>query len=616
MRWRCLACLAVLLAPTQLAGAPLSVPPQKDWHQLTTTNFRVIGNAGERDLRRVATRLEQFRETLGILFPKAVLVSSVPTTVIVFRSDKEYVPFKPLYNGKPKDIAGFFLPGQTANYVTMSAAGLEQFGRTIYHEYVHLVMNNNMEHVPVWFGEGLAEYYATFEVAPSGTKAFLGALQSGHVLQLREQWMPLPALLAAGHDSPYYNESDKMSVFYAESWALVHYLLLRNQGRPVEGMTAFVADVSNGRPPEQACQSAFNMTLSSLEREVRRYVEGDRFARQAFTFPTRIGSLAQVPVTPLDEAPVHAVLGDLLFRMQRTDEARAQLDAALALAPELPEAHGALGRLLLASNHGKDATAHLEKAIAAPDAPWASHFEYAALLLEARAAGAPERDADIERALRKTIELQPSFPEAYIQLAWLKSQSGDSADEAIGLAKRALTLAPGNDRCWLLLASLYVLRADYPAAKAVASRLATGARDETVRVQATTLLTGANEMLDREKRSPVSLAGGRRPGAALPQLRTPEAGEERIAGTLREIRCPSAAAPLAFVVEAHGASTTYEASSFEQVQFISYRADLTGQISCGTQASPTVILTFTAGAAGRPARAVALEFVPLGYEPK
>ncbi len=81
------ACVAVLFVPGVVeARAPAA--PQKDWRQLRTTNFRVIGNARDADLRRVASRLEQFRETLGILFPKAVLVSSAPTTVIVFRGDQ------------------------------------------------------------------------------------------------------------------------------------------------------------------------------------------------------------------------------------------------------------------------------------------------------------------------------------------------------------------------------------------------------------------------------------------------------------------------------------------------------------------------------------------------
>ncbi len=235
-----------------------------------------------------------------------------------------------------------------------------------------------------------------------------------------------------------------MSVFYAESWALVHYLLLGNQRRHARGPRRVRGRASaTGTPPEHACQSAFKLAPAALEREVRHYVEGDRFARQVLTFTNRIGAIDQVPVTPLDEASVHAMLGDLLFRMQRTEEARAEVDAALALAPELPEAHGVLGRLLLASDHRSEATAHLAKAVAAPDAPWASHYEYATLLLEARAAGATGLDAEIEHTLGRVIALQPSFPEAYAQLAWMKSQSHATADEAVGLVKRALTPRAG-----------------------------------------------------------------------------------------------------------------------------------------------------------------------------
>ena len=429
------------------AAAGPAVAPQQNWLQLTTPSFRVIGGAGESALRRVASRLEQFRETLGVLFPKAVLVSSVPTTVIVFRGAKEYEPFTPLYNGKHKDLAGYFLPGRAVNYVTLNAGGVDDFG-VIYHEYVHLVVNNTMQDVPLWFNEGLAEYYATFEVTAGGRQASLGRLHSQHVLRLREQWLALPALLSVRHDSPYYNERDKMSVFYAESWALVHYLLLGHEGKYAKSTGTFVAELANRAAIDQACLKAFGITPAVLERELRRYVEGERFFQQAVTFTTRIGAIDKVPAVPLEPAAAHAALGDLLFRMQRPEEARAQIDAALALAPSLAEAHAVLGRLLLAAGDGQAAMTHLAQAAATADAPWSAHFDYASLLVEARSAGAGTSDGDatIERALRRTIELQPSFPEAYAQLAWIRSQSPAAREEATGLARRALALSPGNER--------------------------------------------------------------------------------------------------------------------------------------------------------------------------
>jgi len=51
-------------------------------------------------------------------------------------------------------------------------------------------LNNTLQDLPLWFNEGLADYYATFEVTPNGKQASLGKLQPHHVLRLREQWLP------------------------------------------------------------------------------------------------------------------------------------------------------------------------------------------------------------------------------------------------------------------------------------------------------------------------------------------------------------------------------------------------------------------------------------------
>jgi hypothetical protein len=85
------------------------------WVSVRTNNFMLIGNAGEKDIRKVALKLEQFREVFTRLFPKIRFNTPVPTTVIVFKSDESYAPFKPGPN-----IAGFFQPGLDVNYNTLS----------------------------------------------------------------------------------------------------------------------------------------------------------------------------------------------------------------------------------------------------------------------------------------------------------------------------------------------------------------------------------------------------------------------------------------------------------------------------------------------------------------
>jgi len=56
-------------------GLLAAMPPAAggaDWLTLQTPHFNVIGDAGQRDLREVALRLEQFREVLGRALPRFV----------------------------------------------------------------------------------------------------------------------------------------------------------------------------------------------------------------------------------------------------------------------------------------------------------------------------------------------------------------------------------------------------------------------------------------------------------------------------------------------------------------------------------------------------------------
>jgi hypothetical protein len=187
------------------------------WTSVRSRNFLIVGNASEIEMREVATRLEQFREAFSRLFIFNNMASHVPTTVVLFKNDSSYEPFKPLFKGRPtQQVAGFFQSGRDANYITLSAERLgEAPYHTIFHEYVHLMIDNNMRGVPAWFNEGVAEYYSTFEVSDGGRRATLGRSIANHVMLLQRSrpLLPLRTLLAVDHSSPYYNESDKKGMF-------------------------------------------------------------------------------------------------------------------------------------------------------------------------------------------------------------------------------------------------------------------------------------------------------------------------------------------------------------------------------------------------------------------
>src|SRR5262249_17539570 len=90
-------CLSLLSAPLLYFFSKLDSPvaAKETWAGVKSKHFFLTGNAGEKDIRKVATNLEQFREVFSRLFPKATINSPVPIKVIVFKDRKSYLPFMP-----------------------------------------------------------------------------------------------------------------------------------------------------------------------------------------------------------------------------------------------------------------------------------------------------------------------------------------------------------------------------------------------------------------------------------------------------------------------------------------------------------------------------------------
>src|SRR3989442_11421776 len=122
-------CLCVFTIPASAADK---------WLSIHTKNFLLVGNANESDIRRVGRTLEEFRSAVATIFPKMGQTSSVPTTILVFKNDESFKPYKPLYKGQPSSLLAFFQAGEDINYIAVTA-GLTS-PNVVLHEYVHLLL--------------------------------------------------------------------------------------------------------------------------------------------------------------------------------------------------------------------------------------------------------------------------------------------------------------------------------------------------------------------------------------------------------------------------------------------------------------------------------------------
>jgi hypothetical protein len=93
-----------------------------------------------------------------------------------------------------------------------------------------------------------------------------------------------------------------------------------------------------------------------------------------------------------------------------------------------------------------------------------------------------------------------------------------------------------------------------------------------------------------------------------PVYRTLRPGEQRDEGLLRRIICPGRG-PVTFVVKQHDAVVQYTAPQLTSVDFIVYRKDFHGPVTCeGFGAGEPVYVTWKPDAKVR--RVIAVEFLP------
>jgi len=654
--------LAVSLCLLAVVSHHTTVAAKDNWVSVRTKNFFMLGNTSEKEIRQVGLKLEQFREVFTRLFPKMRFNTPVPTTVIVFKSHSSYAPFKPHSN-----TAGFFQAGQDVNYITLTTElqGTQDPFSVIFHEYTHLLVNNTFENAPLWFNEGLAEYYSTFKITDD-QKVALGTAIGKHVFLLRDNKMlPFRTLFEVDHESPHYNESKKQGIFYAQSWALMHYLLIGKAGR-VEQLAHFL-DLQNANVPlDQAFQKAFGMPFETMEKDLRTYVRQDRYNVLNGHFEQKLELDTNVQATPLTEAEAQAYLGDLLLHSYRKD-AYTYLQKALKLDPNLGMAHASLGMAYFREGKVDEARASLARAVALNSQNYLAHYYYAFTLSRQTPEGepivgyTPDALAKIREHLQKAIALRPDFPESYNLLAFVSLVSGQNMPEAIASLKQALDTSPGRHDFSFTLAQLYARSGEYKTASQMLEQLTKSNADQDLRQHSEALLKqirgieeragtydqlkqaraangGAPTLVNAASESTTGPSNSSprtsEPPRESPQpaptpttdpssylrevLRTPATGETQLQATLLRLECD--AKGIVFVVQTDAGLLRLRAASFDDVEITTYAANVQGEITCGERKPANLVVVCYLPNADKKIKAdgivKSVEFVPTDFKLK
>ncbi len=634
--------LAIFLYSLAALPASHSALAKDTWVSVRSKNFFLVGNAGEKEVRQVATRLEQFHEVFARLFPRTTFTSPIPTTVVVFKSDSSYKPFKPVVDGKTLAVSGYFQSGSDVNYITLTTEKRQENPyAVIFHEYVHLLVNNTLGRtsIPTWFNEGLAEYYSTFDIEDD-QEIHLGRLINSHIHLLRNsQLIPLDKLFAIDYYSLDRNKHDVRGLFYAQSWALIHYLIRGNEGKRARQLGIFLDQLRQNIPAEKAFRHAFQTDYVVMQRELKDYIQRHSLYGQILTLKQKLQISAEMKTAPITEAEAQAFLGDLLFHIRRPADAKTKLEQALALDPKLAMAHASLGMVLMQEKKFSEAKEHLQQAVAGNSTNYLAHYYYAyTLSREFMTEGQTVHEYPAETARRmraelvKAIELKPDFPESYHLLAFVNLVTGEQLDESIVMIKRAVALSPGSEDFLFVLAQLYTRKQDIEGARTVLEPLAATGADPQIRSRARSMLASISSMQEamarfrpgRGERAADIVVDQQKdvvtnydPASHLREaLRKPEAGERQVQGVLVRIDC--AAKGIIFTLKSGDGLLRLKTASFEEIDITTFAPDVAGEITCGVRKPENAVVVSYLPVNDARARTGgtirSLEFVPVDFK--
>jgi len=464
------------LKPVVLSLALLGAVPvargKETWTEIRSAHFTVYCDDGEKEGRKALLGFESIRSVFGRVFPGLQLDPPRPMVVIVTRDEDSMKRFLPAsFEGRdPVRHSGYFQQGMDRNYAIIRLDVEYQASQpyfVVFHEYAHSIIHLNFPAIPTWLDEGLADFYGATEFHRG--RIHLGRIPNDRLETLRRgPMLPLENLLTATQDSPYYQEGTKAGPFYAESWALVHYLLMDEKAKQAGVFKTYLKALDRPAPPLRQAQEGFG-DLKALERTLSAYIQRTTYHFLELDMPSQPEGAPPV-VRTLDEAEALVVRAEFLVNSRQEPASRPLLEKALALAPQRAEVHAALGLGAVQRWEKAKAWTALETAQRLGSRDFRVPYHLATLAQE----GAGPESATPEQVLawlEAAQHLYPDFPGTWMALCRQYTIQPRDAKKALEAGTRAVNLEPRNLTNWANLGAACMNLDLLPRAREIGDRL-------------------------------------------------------------------------------------------------------------------------------------------------
>jgi len=432
--------------------------PNQGWIEVRTPHFVVSSNAGEKEARRVADQFEQIRALFHTAFPNLRVDPAEPVLILAAKNEntmKMLLPEEWEVKGHVHP-AGLYQQGEDKHYVILQldSAGENPY-HALYHEYTHTLLHLNFAALPLWLDEGLAEFYGNSRLGEKESQ--VGRIDQAHLYILgQNKPLPIETLLNVAQGSPYYSEANRASVFYAESWALVHYLMLDPEAQQRQLLKSFLAAWDKSGNQMEAAQQVFG-DLKHFEQVIEGYSRQTSFRMALFKNGQQAADKTYA-VRSLPEGEVLALRGDCGTHRNQLEQAQPLLEQAVQMEPNLAISHEALGYYLYRKEDRSGADKEMKKAMELGSTSFVAPYYHGLLVLRGGLA-APAMMQESIQSFEKATKINPQFAPAFEGLAQAYAAAPETQKQALDAGVRAVQLEPATHAYTINLVNL-LLNAD------------------------------------------------------------------------------------------------------------------------------------------------------------
>lgn len=305
---------------------------------IKSDNFTLIGKIKPERAKILVSDLEAFRTAMRHIYG-AMPHDRDEHIRIFYITDKDiYAELSPTLSTSAfyyNSLTGpeIVLNGSVKNYDD------EWTRHDLFHEYMHHLNHHYLGYnIPTWLNEGLSEYYA--QTTALGDGYVSGHVLSWHLALLREsKWTPLGTLFDTLHGYPYpsgqlerYGVSieQRQSMFYAQSWVIVHYL--KQQVGGMDKLRRFIGSldpVNNNALSFEAIfgQDYETFTVSLQEYSTNEVLAETYIAKASLPTPALIITPEESQITDRDfQAEMYLLMAKAAERYQ-SGQPQASIDA-------------------------------------------------------------------------------------------------------------------------------------------------------------------------------------------------------------------------------------------------------------------------------------------------